>query len=287
MCTCQNHIQNNIGPTTLTTEVVLQSYQHFLQHIQQTGMTNKTSSDFDALDQYGKTIQMLILARMNGIYSPYSPQTIMEEEAKYRYGDVFKLAEKKFFKHRLLTLLPHVTEKDIETSLTFLEQQKLANCPCFVHTEQRGFDWVVFRRQPDKITSECDDIQEIEDDVTDDEDFFSVEGDASIAPTSEDELAIPTNDPQYNPGEINENPEEAPNSSGQATFASTDLSDGYKAMAKTQMSKSPHEPALHSRNIKTNLKTQNTDQKRKKKNDSKPDETPMDLEDYLELSIWP
>ena len=55
-------------------------------------MTKLISSEFDALSQYGKTILMLILARVNGYYNPYIPQTIMEEEAKIRYGDVFSPA---------------------------------------------------------------------------------------------------------------------------------------------------------------------------------------------------
>ena len=97
---------------------------------------------------------MLILARVNGYHSPYTPQTIMEEEAKTLYGDVFTLAERDFFKHRLLTLFPKITDKGIETSITFLEQQKLANCPCFVHTAQRGYEWTVFRRQPEIRTYE-------------------------------------------------------------------------------------------------------------------------------------
>ena len=130
---------------------------------------------------------MLILARVNGYYSPYSPQKIMEEEARILYGDVFTLAEREFFKHGLLTLYPKISDKGIETSITFLEQQKQANCPCFVHTEQRGYEWIVFRRQPDRINCDCDDIPEIEDDPTDEEDFFSVEA---------DEITIPTNDPQ-------------------------------------------------------------------------------------------
>ena len=130
-CTCQNHVQCDIYSTTLTSEVVLPSYQHFLQHIHQTGTTKKVSNESDSLSQYGKTIQMLILARVNGYYSPYSPQTIMQEEAKTLYGDVFTLAEREFFKHRLLTLFPKISDKGIETSITFLEQQKLANCPCF------------------------------------------------------------------------------------------------------------------------------------------------------------
>ena len=92
----------------------------------------------------------------------------MEEEAKCRYGDVFTLAEREFFKHRLVTLYPKISDKGMETSITFLEQENLANCPCFVHTEQRGFGWIVFRRQPDKITCpDYKDIPEIEDNVTD------------------------------------------------------------------------------------------------------------------------
>ena len=95
-CSCQNHVQCDIYLTTLTSEVVLPNHQHFLQHIHQTGTTKKVSNETDALSQYGKTIQMLILARVNGYYSPYSSQTIMEEETKTLYGDVFTLAERDF-----------------------------------------------------------------------------------------------------------------------------------------------------------------------------------------------
>ena len=131
-CSCQNHVQCDLYPTTLTSEVVLPSYQHFLQHIHQTGTTKKVSNKSDALHQYGKTITMLILARVNGYYSPYSPQTIMEEETKTLYGDVFTLAERDFFKHRLLTLFPKISDEGIETSINFLEQQKSGklSMPC-------------------------------------------------------------------------------------------------------------------------------------------------------------
>ena len=59
-CTCQNHVQCDIYPTLLTSQVVLPSYQHFLQHLQLTGMTKLISNESDALSQYGKTILMLI-----------------------------------------------------------------------------------------------------------------------------------------------------------------------------------------------------------------------------------
>ena len=100
-CTCPNHVQCDIYPTLLTTEVVLPGYQHFLQNLQLTGMTRLISNESDALSHYGKTILMLILSRVNGYYSPYTPQTIMEEEARMRYGEVFSPAEMEFFKHRI------------------------------------------------------------------------------------------------------------------------------------------------------------------------------------------
>ena len=189
--TCQNHVQCDIYPTTLTCDVVLPSYQYFLQYLQRTGMTRKSSSKSNALNQFEKkTIQMLILARVNGYYSPYSPQTIMEEEARSRYNDIFSIAEKEFFKHRLLTLYPKVSDKDIELSINFLEQQKMVKCPCFVYTEQRGHGWTVFRRQPDrKISDDALALMNapmINDCGTEDEDFFSTEdNDHVTAPISD------------------------------------------------------------------------------------------------------
>ena len=243
-CTCQNHLQSDIYPITLTSEVVLPSYQHFLQHIHQTCMTKKVSNESDALGQYGKTIQMLILARVNGYYSPYSPQTIMEEEAKSQYGDVFMLAEKDFFKHRLLTLTLRLQMKKLKYPLPSLDKQKLANCPCFVHTEQRGFGWIVFRRQPDRITCDCDDIPEIEDDTTDDEEFFSAEADSMNEPALDDELAIPTDDPQFNTCEQ----DKMSDASGAASEndITSDLSASYKAIFCPQVSESLQDssPAL-------------------------------------------
>ena len=142
VCTCQNHVQCDIYPTTLTSEVVLPSYQHFLQHIHQTGMTKKVSNESDALDKYDKTIQIFILARVNGYYSPYSPQTIMEEEAKTRYGDIFTLAEKEFFKQKLLTLFPKVTDKRCRSIYCFPKTTETSQLPmlCPYRTERFWMD---------------------------------------------------------------------------------------------------------------------------------------------------
>ena len=156
-CLCANHVQCDTVPTILTSEVVLPSYQHFLQRTHQTGTTKIASSESGTLNQYGKTVLMLILARVNGYYSPYSPQSIMEEEQKAVYGDVFTHVERDFFKHRLQTMFPKNSREGIETALVFLQKQKVANCPCVIHTIHRGFDWVVFRRQPDRLPTNYSD----------------------------------------------------------------------------------------------------------------------------------
>ena len=51
-CTCQNHVQCDIKPTLLTSQVVLPSYEHFLQHLQLTCMTKKISNETNVLNQY-------------------------------------------------------------------------------------------------------------------------------------------------------------------------------------------------------------------------------------------
>ena len=95
------------------------------------------------------------------------------------------------------------------------------------------------QRQPDKITCDCDDIPEIEDDVTDDEDFFSAEADDSMfSHTTDDELTIPADDPQYNTCEYDKMKDTAPHASENDITSSADLSAGYKAIADPQVSES-------------------------------------------------
>ena len=40
-----------------------------------------------------------------------------------------------------------------------MERQKEANCPCTIHTQKRGFDWIVFNQLPDRIPSKDDGYQ--------------------------------------------------------------------------------------------------------------------------------
>ena len=217
---------------------------------------------------------MMILARVNGYYSPFIPSTIMQEEDQAETGDVFNLAEENFFKHKLRTLYPKIDEEGIKSAIGFLATQKLVICPCTVHTEERGYEWIVFRRQPDrKIGSSEDDNGEdsTTGDISDDDVFFSAEAEeALLGPMSDDQTTTPESERNL----------EKKNSSA-------DVSDGYKEMAKPQMSNLPHDLSLHSRDDETTTPTHQTYQKKKKKNKKKKnkdksdetDESPMVLDE--------
>ena len=171
------------------------------------------------LSMYGKTIQMMILARLNGYYSPFIPSTIMQEEDQAETGDVFNLTEENFFRHRLRTLYPKIDEEGIKTAIVFLATQKLVNCPCTVHTEERGYEWIVFRRQPDRKigSSEYDNGEDsTTEDISDDDVFFSAE--------AEEALLGPMADDQATTLESERNLEKK--------NSSTDVSGRYKEMAK-------------------------------------------------------
>ena len=100
-CVCQNHVQCDLYPNTLTSEIIIPSYQYFLQYIQEKGFSRfSITSESEILSKYGKTVTMIVLARVNGYYSPYFPQTIMEEEAKCLYGTNFSFAERDFFTNK-------------------------------------------------------------------------------------------------------------------------------------------------------------------------------------------
>ena len=51
----------------------------------------------------------------------------------------------------------------------FLERQKEANCSCSIHTQKRVYDWIIFNRLPDKLSSNtttalCSDVEEEDED---------------------------------------------------------------------------------------------------------------------------
>ena len=119
-CMCSNHVQCDTVSFSLTSEVVLPSYQHYLER--EHHLKGAKVNESEALNQFGKTILMLILARVNGYYSPYTAQTIKEEEDRCFFGSVFTHSEKEFFKHKLQNKFPKINNDSLKTALTFLEK---------------------------------------------------------------------------------------------------------------------------------------------------------------------
>ena len=72
-CHCQNHVQCDIFPSPLTTEMILPSYQHFTQYLHQKGYTIEEGSiptESGALNRYAETITMIVLARCEWLLFP-------------------------------------------------------------------------------------------------------------------------------------------------------------------------------------------------------------------------
>ena len=232
--------------------MVLPTYEHFIHCL---NITGGVSRETNVLSKYGKTIQMMILTRVNGYYSPFIPSTLGQEEDQAETGDVFSLAEENFFRHRLKTLYPKIDEQGVKSAIGFLATQKLVNCPCDVHTEERGYEWIVFRRQPDRKMDSSENDSELDytlDEISYDDVFFSAE--------AEEAILNPTTNEQSNAPES----EKTLKKKG----SSTDGSDGKREMAKPQMSDLPHDSSLHSRD-ENSTTSQQTDQKKERKNKRK------------------
>ena len=55
-CVCKNYVQCDLFPNTLTSEIILPSYQHFLQNLQEKGFSRfSITNESEALSRYGKT----------------------------------------------------------------------------------------------------------------------------------------------------------------------------------------------------------------------------------------
>ena len=272
-CTCKNHVQCDISPIPLTTEVVLPNYQHYIYRFNlYGGISNETR----VLSDYGKTIQMMILARVNGYYSPFFPSTLGQEEDQAGTGHSFNLAEENFFRHRLTTLYPKIDEEGIKSAIGFLEQQKLVNCPCSIHTEKRGYEWIVFSRQPDrKMVSTDEESGELSytESLSDDDIFYNAE--TENAP----------------PDQGADCPESTSQDEGvlEQKTSSSEVPEGSQTKAEPQMSNQPRDSSLHSRESRGTSSTRGHQASQKKKKKTKKekkegkitrtDENPMLIDD--------
>ena len=96
---------------------------------------------------------MIVLATVNGYYSPHFPMSVMEEEDRAFHNTNFSYAEIDFFTKKLKQAYPKIDTESLTNAINFLERQKEVNCPCSIHTQKRGYDWIVFNRLPDKLSS--------------------------------------------------------------------------------------------------------------------------------------
>ena len=97
--------------------------------------------------------------------------SVMEEEDKAFHNIKFTYAETDFFTNKLKQAYPKIDTESLTNAINFLERQKEVNCPCSIHTQKRGYDWIIFNRLPDKLSSNttttlCSDIEEEDEDVS-------------------------------------------------------------------------------------------------------------------------
>ena len=265
-CVCQNHVQCDLFPNTLTSEIILPSYQHFLQYLQEKGFFRfSVTNESEALSKYAKTITMIVLARVNGYYSPYFPQTIMEEEAKCLYGTNFSYAERDFFTNKLLKVTPNISQEVINQSIAFLERQKKVNCPCTIHTQKRGHEWIVFNRLPDRIHANHEDGSHMSD-SGDTVGFSDTEDKAeNEAPKVADTTSGSQNHEDMEE-EDNSNIQDCTDASGASSenFTSAELTAGYNSIFNPTVSNSSSELSLHSRDER-HIRCKNRTQKKNRR----------------------
>ena len=197
---------------------------------------------------------MMILARVNGYYSPFLPSTLGQEEDQAGTGHTFNLAEENFFRHRLTTLYPKIDEEGIKSAIGFLEQQKLVNCPCSIHTEKRGYEWIVFRRQPDRKMASTDEES----------------GDPSYSESFSDDDVFYNAEAENAPPDQGANcPESTSQDEGvlEQKTSFSEVPEGSQTKADPQMSDQLHDSSPHSRESrgKSSTKGHQTSQKKKKK----------------------
>ena len=156
----------------------------------------------------------------------------MEEEAKCLYGTNFYFAERDFFINKLVKENPNMSQEAINQSIAFLERQKEANCPCAIHTQKRGYDWIVFNQLPDKIPSNDDGYQVI--DSGESTGFSDTE---SKDENEEVKVSDPISSHEIMEKVNNQKNQDAAGASSE-NFTSADLTAGYNAIFNPSVSNS-------------------------------------------------
>ena len=138
----------------------------------------------------------------------------------------FSFAERDFFTNKLLKVTPNISQEAVNKSIAFLERQKEANCPCTIHTQKRGHEWIVFNRLPNRINHDAGRHMSDSDDTVG---FSDTEDNAE---NKEAKVADTTSGHEDMEEEDNRNNQDSTDASGASSenFTSADLTAGYNAI---------------------------------------------------------
>ena len=192
------------------------------------------------------------------------------------YGTNFSFAERDFFTNKSLKVTPNISQEVINQSIPFLERQKEANCPCTIHTQKRGHEWIVFNRLPDRIPYNHDDenqMSESHDSVGFSDTESKAENEAKVADTTSGHEDMEEENNKKNQDSIDASGASSEN------FTSADPTAGYNAIFNPAVSNSSSELSLISRDERHIRHEKNaTKQNRTKKRNRRPTKTQPDSE---------
>ena len=157
-----------------------------------------------------------------------------------------------------------------------------ANCPCTIHIQKRGYDWIVSNWLPDRIPSNQDDGNQ----MSDSGDSTGFSDTASNAENLEAKVSD-TISSHKNMEEVNNQKNQDASGASSENFTSADLTAGYNAIFNPSVSNSSSELSLNSRDEGHNRCKKNvTKQNKTKKRTKRPTKTDLDdiPEDMLEES---
>ena len=174
------------------------------------------------------------------------------------------LLQRDFFTNKITEGNPNMSQEAINQSIAFLERQKEANCPCTIHTQKRGYDWIVFNRLPDRIPFNHNDGNQMSD-SSDSTGFSDTESNAE----NEDANVADTTSSHENMAEANNKKNQDASGASSENFTSADFTAGYNAIFNPSVSNSSSELSLISRDerhirCKNNVTKQNRTKKRNK-----------------------
>ena len=174
-----------------------------------------------------------------------------------------------------------MSQETINQSIAFLERQKEANCPCNIHTQKRGYDWIVFNQLPDRIPSNEDGYQ-----VSDSGESTGF-SDTESKDENEEAKVSDTISNHEDMEKVNNQRNQDESGASSQNFTSADLTAGYNAIFNPSVSNSSCELSLNSRDEEHNRCKKNvTKQNKTKKRTRRPTITDLEEipEDMLEES---